>query len=89
MIASVTLYTAGPACQQCRLTRTRLEALGIDFHEVDLTDPANTGERDFVVRSLGYRQAPVIIVDGSPAMHWSGLRLDLIDALAAPTGGAT
>lgn len=80
---TVTVYTTGPACMQCRLTRQCLTAAGIPFTEIDLTDDVNCNHRDYVTDELGYSQAPVVIVDGEPEHHWSGFQPALITRLAA------
>jgi glutaredoxin-like protein NrdH len=80
---TVTVYTTGEGCMQCRLTRDRLAAAAIPATVVDLTDDANAAHRAFVTEDLGYSQAPIVIVDDEPENHWSGFRPDLIDRLAA------
>lgn len=82
-MTTVTVYSTGPTCQRCRLTYLRLESVGIPYRIVDLTRDENAAAREFVTEELGYTEAPVVIVDGQPQNHWSGLRLDLIDRLAA------
>ncbi|MDX2377781.1 glutaredoxin family protein [Microbacterium sp. LRZ72] len=82
-MVSVTVYTTGPACVQCRLTRRRLDEAGIRHSEIDLTLDVNAAARDYVTEDLGYSQAPVVVVDGEPEHHWSGFRPDRIDHLAS------
>ncbi|WP_249354088.1 glutaredoxin family protein [Microbacterium sp. 2FI] len=81
----MTVYTTGIRCQRCRLTRIRLEELGVPYREIDLTDDANRAAREFVTDDLGYSEAPVVVVDAEPENHWSGFQPDRIDRLA---GGA-
>ncbi|MCT4610961.1 MAG: glutaredoxin-like protein NrdH [Pelagimonas sp.] len=72
---SITVYSK-PACVQCTATTRALDAKGINYNVIDLTqddDAMNT------VTELGYRQAPVVIADGD---HWSGFRPDMIARLA-------
>lgn len=76
----VRVYTA-PACPQCTATKRKLTDLGIDFTEVDLTDPDNEEERDYVVNDLGHSTVPVVEVDGED--HWDGYRPDRLKALAS------
>lgn len=76
---TVRVYTA-PACPQCTATKRKLTGLGIDFTEVDLTDPDNEEERDYVVNDLGHSTVPVVEVDGED--HWDGYRPDRLKALA-------
>ena len=81
-MVSVTLYTTGPACVQCRLTRRRLDEAGIRYSEIDLSMEVNAAARDYVTEDLGYSQAPIVVVDDEPEHHWSGFRPDRIDHLA-------
>ncbi|MBY5973413.1 Glutaredoxin-like protein NrdH [Pseudooceanicola marinus] len=71
---TVTVYSK-PACVQCTATTRALEAKGIDYALVDLTEDAEAMTR---VTELGYRQAPVVIAGDD---HWSGFRPDLIGRL--------
>lgn len=72
---TVTVYTK-PDCVQCSATFRALDAAGIEYETVDLTENANTLEK---VKALGYLQAPVVVVDEND--HWSGFRPDKIDEL--------
>ena len=72
---SITVYSK-PACVQCTATTRALEARGLDYKVIDLTqnDDAMTQ-----VSELGYRQVPVVIAGEE---HWAGFRPDLIGRLA-------
>ena len=72
---SITVYS-NPACVQCTATTRALEARGLDYKVIDLTqnDDAMTQ-----VSELGYRQVPVVIAGEE---HWAGFRPDLIGRLA-------
>ncbi|RVV97205.1 glutaredoxin-like protein NrdH [Mesobaculum littorinae] len=72
---TITVYSK-PACVQCTATTRALDAKGIDYEVVDLTEDAAAMAR---VTDLGYRQAPVVIAGDD---HWSGFRPDRIGALA-------
>lgn len=73
---TVTVYTQ-PSCAKCDLTYRALDAKGITYDIVDLsTSPADLDH----VKSLGYRQAPVVITDTD---HWSGFRPDKLVELAS------
>ncbi|EEW58761.1 Glutaredoxin-like protein NrdH, required for reduction of Ribonucleotide reductase class Ib [Tritonibacter mobilis] len=72
---SITVYSK-PACVQCTATTRALEAKGISFDLVDLTEDAAAME---MVQGLGYRQAPVVVAGED---HWAGFRPDLIGQLA-------
>lgn len=70
----VTVYTK-PQCVQCNMTYRALDAKGISYHKVDITEDHRALEK---VKSLGYMQAPVVIAGED---HWSGFRPDKISAL--------
>ncbi|SET28715.1 glutaredoxin-like protein NrdH [Paracoccus homiensis] len=72
---SITVYSK-PACVQCTATTRALDARGLDYSVIDLTQDADAMER---VTALGYRQAPVVIAGES---HWAGFRPDMIGQLA-------
>lgn len=74
----ITVYSK-PACVQCTATKRKLDQLGIEYREVDLTEDVEAMAR---VTGWGYREAPVVEVD--PHHHWSGNRPDLINRLLAP-----
>ena len=74
---SITVYTK-PSCVQCNMTFKALDKNGVEYRKVDLTDDSEAMD---YVRSLGYMQAPVVVVD--PETHWSGFRPDAIKAVAA------
>lgn len=83
---TVTVYSTGPHCMRCGLTRRRLDEAGILFTVIDLTRPENASHREFIPDELGYTEAPVVVVDDEPEHHWSGFRPDLIDRLVASIG---
>ena len=82
-MVTVAVYTTGPACVQCRLTRRRLDEAGIRYTEIDLTLDANAAARVYVTEDLGYSQVPVVVVDDEPEHRWSGFRPDRIGHLAS------
>lgn len=63
-----------PSCPQCMLTKKVLDAKGVTYQVVDVTQNANA--LAYVQDDLGYSQAPVVVV--SDEDHWSGFRPDLI-----------
>ncbi|MFC3059215.1 glutaredoxin-like protein NrdH [Paenirhodobacter populi] len=73
---TITVYSK-PACVQCTATTRALEARGLAFEIVDLTEDAAAME---MVVSLGYRQAPVVVAGED---HWAGFRPDMIGRLAS------
>lgn len=72
---SITVYSK-PACVQCTATTRALDARGIAYSIIDLTEDADAMER---VVALGYRQAPVVIAGDA---HWAGFRPDMIGRLS-------
>ncbi|GAA4684076.1 glutaredoxin-like protein NrdH [Gordonia humi] len=73
---TITVYTK-PACVQCNATYKALDKAEIDYTVIDIT--ADENARDYVM-SLGYLQAPVVVVDEDT--HWSGFRPERIRQLA-------
>ena len=73
---TVTVYSK-PACVQCTATTRALDAKGIAYTLVDLTQDAVAMAQ---VLAMGYRQAPVGIAG---EQHWTGFRPDMIGRLAA------
>lgn len=74
---TITVYTK-PACVQCNATYRALDKAGIAYDVVDISQDPQA--RDYVM-SLGYLQAPVVVVDKGE--HWAGFRPDRIKTLAA------
>lgn len=72
---SITVYSK-PACVQCTATTRALDAKGISYDVVDLTEDDSAMTH---VTELGYRQAPVVVAGSD---HWSGFRPDMIAQLA-------
>ncbi|MFC0456211.1 glutaredoxin family protein [Arthrobacter liuii] len=83
--AMVTVYTTGPGCIRCKMTKEVMAKKGVRFVEVDIRQ--NAAAREYVTEDLGYSEAPVCVVeDGTGEDHWSGFRPDLITRLATATG---
>lgn len=72
---TITVYSK-PACVQCTATTRALDARGLAYDIVDLTEDADAMAR---VQEMGYRQAPVVIAGDE---HWAGFRPDMIGRLA-------
>ncbi|WEF25246.1 glutaredoxin-like protein NrdH [Paracoccus sp. S3-43] len=72
---TITVYSK-PACVQCTATTRALDARGLSYDVIDLTEDEAAMER---VMALGYRQAPVVVAGES---HWAGFRPDMIGRLA-------
>ena len=81
---SITVYSK-PSCVQCNATYRALDSQGSDYEVIDITESPDAYE---YVLSLGYKQAPVVVVrdwtsDKSYDLHhWSGFRPDLIERIA-------
>lgn len=75
---SVTVFTTGPSCHLCRVTKVHLKRRGIDFDEVRLDENPALAEK---VRELGFTTAPVVLIDDEDC--WEGYSSDRIDELAA------
>ena len=73
----ITVYSK-PACQSCRATYRYLDKTGLEYTIIDLTQDPEAAE---YVASLGYLSAPVVVAGED---HWSGLKIDKINALAQP-----
>lgn len=74
---SITVYSK-PRCPQCTATYRKLNGLGVIHESVDMSEDA---EALSFIRSLGYSQAPVVVVkdaEGAVVAHWSGFRPDMI-----------
>tara|TARA_X000000368_G_scaffold416994_1_gene412218 strand:- start:7190 stop:7435 length:246 start_codon:yes stop_codon:yes gene_type:complete len=71
---TITVYSK-PACVQCTATTRALDAKGISYQVVDLTEDAAAMTK---VSELGYRQAPVVVAGEE---HWAGFRPDMIGRL--------
>lgn len=74
---TITVYSK-PACVQCNATYRALDAKGITYDVVDVTQDADA--LAYVTEELGYSQAPIVVVDDDD--HWSGFRPDHIDRIA-------
>ena len=72
---TITVYSK-PACVQCTATTRALDARGLAYSVIDLTQDPEAMER---VVAMGYRQAPVVVAGDA---HWAGFRPDMIGTLA-------
>lgn len=70
-MSTITIYS-NPNCVQCDATYRFLFAAGIDDFDVIMVED-NEEARKYVMETLGYRQAPVVVDDEG---HWSGYRPD-------------
>lgn len=75
----ITVYTK-PSCQQCRLTYAALDAKGIAYEIVDISEHPEAVD---YIQDLdpAYLSAPVVVVDDED--HWNGFQPDHINRLSA------
>ena len=78
-MTTITVYTTGPGCMQCRLTKTALASAGLRFEEIDVRH--SPAAQRYVRHELGYTEAPVVVVAADD--HWSGFRPDEIRRVAS------
>ncbi|MGA1813720.1 glutaredoxin-like protein NrdH [Frondihabitans sp. 4ASC-45] len=76
----ITVYSK-PNCMQCKMSYRALDAKGLTYQVIDVTESDAALE---YVKELGYLTAPVVVV--SEHDHWGGFRPDQINRVAA--GGA-
>ncbi len=80
-MVTVTVYSTGPSCMQCTMTKHALDAKGVAYFEVNLRE--NAAAMAYVQDELGYSSAPVVVVeDGTGDDHWTGFRPDQVDRVA-------
>ncbi|ASR85268.1 NrdH-like glutaredoxin [Mycobacterium phage SirPhilip] len=72
----ITVYTTGPACYKCKLTKDALSKAGVAFTEVRLDQDEAAAA---AMRDAGHVIAPVV-VDKLTGATWSDFRRDLIKA---------
>lgn len=74
----VTVFSTGPACHRCKLTKLHLDRRGVPFEEVriDLEENKVWAER---LMALGFTEAPVVQIGDDDV--WEGYRADAIDEL--------
>ena len=73
----ITVYSK-PNCPQCTATYRKLKGLSAEYESVDVSQDDKALS---FIRSLGYSQAPVVVVrdaQGAITKHWSGFRPDMI-----------
>ncbi|WLS79907.1 glutaredoxin-like protein NrdH [Erwinia pyri] len=70
----IIIYTKNN-CVQCNATKNAMDKQGLEYQLINLDQ--QPGEIE-TLKSLGYRQVPVVMAAGD---HWSGFRPDKISAL--------
>ncbi|AOT25083.1 hypothetical protein PBI_TREYKAY_68 [Mycobacterium phage TreyKay] len=73
----LTIYTTGPECYKCKLTKDAFDKAGVDYTEVNLAEVDEAVTAKFV--AAGHAHAPVVVDELTNAM-WSDFRRDLIKA---------
>ncbi|MEV4902860.1 glutaredoxin-like protein NrdH [Citricoccus sp. NPDC055426] len=76
---TITVYTTGPSCMQCTMTKRAMTKAALPFEEVNLR--VSPAALEYVQDELGYDQAPVVVAGDED--HWSGFQPDEITRLAA------
>lgn len=62
---TVTVYSTGPSCMRCTLTKKALAKEGVPFVEVDVRE--NPDARAYITEDLGYSEAPCASSRTAPA----------------------
>ncbi|UNK62291.1 glutaredoxin-like protein NrdH [Buttiauxella ferragutiae] len=70
----ITIYTRND-CVQCHATKRAIESRGFSFELINLDLNPEAADD---LRTLGYRQLPVVITEQE---SWSGFRPDMINRL--------
>lgn len=74
---TVTVFSGGPECHLCLVTRRHLTTRKIRFEEIRLDQNPEWEDR---VKALGFTGVPVVLVDDDDV--WSGYSGESIDQLA-------
>ncbi|MDR3737068.1 MAG: glutaredoxin family protein [Acidobacteriaceae bacterium] len=80
---NVTMYTA-PWCRDCRAAKQFLDTHGIAYEEIDVD--ANPAASDEVLRHVGKRAIPQLVIDGEWFQPYKPGRGLLYDELQARLG---
>ncbi|ASR85952.1 NrdH-like glutaredoxin [Mycobacterium Phage Niklas] len=72
----ITIYTTGPQCSKCNLTKRAFDKAGVEYTEVRLDQAPETAE---AMRADGHMVAPVVN-DRQLNVTWSDFRRDMIQA---------
>lgn len=78
MTRQITLYSL-PDCSQCNMTKRWLDRAGVEYRTVMLDQ---SPEDAATMARLGYKQAPIVIVDSEDDMFesgaWTGFDPDML-----------
>lgn len=78
---TVTIYTSGPSCQACTMTKRHMARRGIAFTEVAID---SDDQILAAATELGLSTAPIVCASTAEGeLYWDGYRPDRIDALVA------
>ncbi|AIM50397.1 NrdH-like glutaredoxin [Mycobacterium phage Omnicron] len=78
----LTIYTTGPDCHKCKLTKDRFDKAGVAVTEVQLDQVDENVTAAFI--AAGHTSAPVVVDDLTET--WSDFRPDKIRAAIAARG---
>ncbi|AXQ53082.1 NrdH-like glutaredoxin [Mycobacterium phage Rando14] len=78
----ITIYTTGPECHKCNLTKSRFEKAGVSYAEVRLDEVDESVTAGFV--AAGHTSAPVVVDELTET--WSDFRPDKIRAAIVARG---
>ncbi|AIW03054.1 NrdH-like glutaredoxin [Mycobacterium phage Stinson] len=73
----LTIYTTGPECYKCKLTKDAFDKAGVAYTEVRLDQADESVAAKFI--AAGHAHAPVV-VDALTDVMWSDFRRDMIKA---------
>ncbi|WP_417512498.1 glutaredoxin family protein [Microbacterium sp.] len=73
----IRVYTTGPSCGKCQMTKRLLTSRGIPYVEINIRE--DEAAREYVTEELGYSAAPVVVDDHDP---WNDMRPDHIERIA-------
>lgn len=87
MTSAVTVYTTGPECHKCNLTKSQLAKGGVEFTEVRVDLDKVTAD---AVKARGYLTSPVVHVAGDgDGLWWEDFRIDKVRWLISQAGTTT
>lgn len=75
---TVTVYTTGPGCQSCKLTKMHLNRRGIPYTEVRIDTDDTAAAK---INQLGFTGTSAPVVTVGEDQSWNGYRPDKIDGL--------
>lgn len=70
----VTVFTTGPGCHLCLVTKKHLERRGVEFEEIRIDQHPEWADR---LKAMGYETAPVVLVDEDDV--WQGYSSDSLN----------